>query len=299
VGSRGTVGAIGVRPKDANRFLDPDQIRLLETCGSLIALSLERDQSVLEAHAAQLQIETEKLRNSLLSAVSHDLRTPLASIAGASSTLISSQDSLSPETCSDLLVTINDEAERLSRLVENLLHMTRLSSSRVEIIWQWHPVDEIIGSALTRMERQLLGRQIETHIDEGLPLIHVDSILMEQLLVNLIDNATKYSPQDSIIEISARHTKGIVELEVKDRGRGFVAGDEERVFDLFYRGNSAPPDQRGTGIGLAICRAITEVHGGQIEACNRPGGGAIVRVMLPNVDPPPQVAERNMEYTSS
>ncbi len=295
IGSRGTVGAMGVRPKDAHRFLDPDQLRLLETCASLIALSLERDESILQAHSAQLQIETEKLRNSLLSAVSHDIRTPLASIAGASSTLATASDSLSAETRADLLASINEEAERLSRLVENLLHMTRLSSGKVETDRQWHPVDEIIGSALTRMERQLAGREIETHLDEQLPLVHVDSILMEQLLVNLIDNATKYSPEDSTIEVSASNSGTSIVFEVADHGRGFEAGDEQLVFDLFYRGSSAKPDQRGTGIGLAICRAIAEVHGGKIEAQNRPDGGAVVRVTLPCTEAPPQVVERNME----
>ncbi len=298
IGSSGTVGAIGVRPRDANRFLDPDQIRLLETCGSLIALSVERDESVLKAHGAQLQIETEKLRNSLLSAVSHDLRTPLASIAGASSTLATAGDSLPLETRTDLLMTISDEAERLARLVENLLHMTRLSSGKVTIDRQWYPVDDIIGSALTRMERQLVGREIKTSLDDNLPLIHVDSILIEQLLLNLIDNAAKYSPPESIIEVSARGGKNGVVLEVADRGRGFAEGDEEKVFDLFYRGGNEVHDRRGTGIGLAICRAIAEVHGGKIVAMNRPDGGAVVHVELPNQETPPQVVERALESTS-
>jgi two-component system sensor histidine kinase KdpD len=295
VGSRATVGAIGIKPRDENRFLDPDQVRLFDTCTSLIALSLERDESMLAAHEAKLQIETEKLRSSLLSAVSHDLRTPLASIAGASSTLATAGDSLSPETRAELLASINDEAERLSRLVENLLHMTRLSSGKVQIERQWHPVEEIIGSALTRLERQMVGRRIETHIDESLPMIKVDSLLIEQLLVNLLDNAAKYSDDEHAIDVSA-HTddRGVV-LEVSDRGRGFQTGDEERVFELFYRGNGALIDQRGTGIGLAICKAIAEIHGGSIMALNRSGGGATLRVLLPNTDTPPQIVERPLQ----
>jgi two-component system sensor histidine kinase KdpD len=298
-GSRGTLGAVGIRPRDANRFLDPDQIRLAETCASLIALSLERDESMLAAHEAEFQIETEQLRNSLLSAVSHDLRTPLAGIAGASSTLASAGDSLPPKTRADLLSTISEEAERLSRLVDNLLHMTRLSSGKVEVKRQWHPLDEIIGSALTRMERQLAGRPIQTEVEAGLPLVHVDSILIEQLLMNLIDNAIKYSPVDSPIDVSASQTSTGVELEVADRGRGFTPGDELKVFDLFYRGSSESPDQRGTGIGLAICRAIAEVHGAKITAANRPGGGAVVRLTLPAADEPPEIAEQAMESLSS
>lgn len=297
-GSRGTLGAVGIRPRDANRFLDPDQIRLAETCASLIALSLERDESMLAAHEAEFRVETEKLRNSLLSAVSHDLRTPLAGIAGASSTLASAGDSLSAETRADLLSTISDEAERLSRLVDNLLHMTRLSSGKVEIKRQWHPIDEIVGSALTRMERQLAGRPIQIEVDASLPLVNVDSILIEQLLVNLVDNAVKYSPDDLPIDVSARETPIGVELEVADRGRGFVPGDELKVFDLFYRGDGEKPDQRGTGIGLAICRAIAEVHGGKIAAANRVGGGAVVRLTLPAVDAPPVVVEQPVESLS-
>jgi two-component system sensor histidine kinase KdpD len=295
VGSRSAMGAIGIKPRDDNRFLDPDQIRLFDTCTSLIALSLERDESMLAAHEAKLQIETEKLRSSLLSAVSHDLRTPLASIAGASSTLATAGESLSPETRAELLGSINDEAERLSRLVENLLHMTRLSSGKVQIERQWHPVDEIIGSALTRLERQMVGRRIETHIDESLPMIKVDSLLIEQLLVNLLDNAAKYSDDEHAIGISA-HTddRGVV-LEVSDRGRGFQTGDEDRVFELFYRGNGALPDQRGTGIGLAICKAIAEIHGGSIMALNRSGGGATLRLSLPNTETPPQIVERPLQ----
>jgi len=298
-GSRGTMGAVGIRPRDADRFLDPDQIRLAETCASLIALSLERDESMLAAHEAEFQIETEKLRNSLLSAVSHDLRTPLAGIAGASSTLASAGDALSAGTRADLLSTISEEAERLSRLVDNLLHMTRLSSGTVEINRQWHPVDEIIGSALTRMERQVAGRTIHIEVEADLPLVHVDSILIEQLLVNLIDNAIKYSPADSPIDVSALHTSTGVALEVADRGRGFSPGDERRVFDMFYRGSDEGSDQRGTGIGLAICRAIADVHGANIVATNRSGGGAIVRLTVPFAEAPPGVAEQALESLSS
>jgi two-component system sensor histidine kinase KdpD len=288
-GSQHTVGAVGVRPHDAARILDPEQQRLLESCASLIALSLERDASVLDAHQAQLDMETEKLRSSLLSAVSHDIRTPLAGIAGASSTLARAGDSLSLQTKSELLRTIKEESERLSRLVENLLQMTRLSSGKVQIDRQWHPIEEIIGSTLTRMERALGNRIIETHVDSRLSLIHVDAVLIEQLLVNLIENATKYSPPDAAIEVSAREARGVIELEVTDRGRGFAPGDEKRVFDLFYRGSSVNPDRRGTGIGLAICRAIAEVHGGRIKAANRPGGGALVSISLPHIAVPPPV----------
>ena len=298
VGSQRTVGAVGVQPQEATRFQDPEQVRLLETCGSLIALSLERDRSVLDANEAQLEVEAEKLRSSLLSAVSHDIRTPLAGIAGASSTLVASYDLLPPETRNDLLTSINEEAERLSRLVENLLHMTRLSSGKVSIDRQWHPVEEIVGSTLNRMHQQLAHRPVETLVDGVLPLVFVDAVLIEQLLVNLIDNAAKYSPPDKPIVVAARSVVGGVELEVSDEGRGFVDGDEKRVFDLFYRGSDVRSDRRGTGIGLAICRAIAEVHGGRIEASNRAGGGAVVKVFLPCDETPPAVVEQIPETAS-
>ena len=293
IGSQSTVGAVGVKPLEQNRLLDPEQQRLLETCASLLALSLERDESVLDAQQSQIQVETEKLRNSLLSAVSHDIRTPLAGIAGASSTLAASFDSLDVATRAELLKTISEEAEALSRLVENLLHMTRLSAGKLVIDRQWHVLEEIVGSALTRMERQLVGRTIETELDATLPMVYLDAALVEQLLMNLIDNAAKYSPPDSVIEVSGRTAGAGAELEVADRGPGFVAGDEAKVFDLFYRGNGAKPDRRGTGIGLAICRAVVEMHGGLIEAGNRPGGGAVVRVTLPGGGEPPAILERS------
>jgi two-component system sensor histidine kinase KdpD len=287
IGSQRTVGVVGVRPQDASRFFDPEQLRLLETCASLIALSLERDESVLDAHQSHLDAETEKLRSSLLSAVSHDIRTPLAGIAGASSTLATAHDSLDAETRLDLSKIISEESERLSRLVDNLLQMTRLSSGKVTIDRQWHPIEEVIGSTLTRMERQLGNRVIETHIDGKLSMVYVDALLIEQLLVNLVDNAAKYSPADSPIEVSAARHSDVLEIEVADRGRGFAPGDESRVFDLFYRGSSVRSDRWGTGIGLAICRAVAEAHGGTIKAGNRDGGGAAVRVTLPHSESPP------------
>lgn len=287
IGSRGVVGAVGVRPQDISRFVDPEQQRLLETCASLIALSLERDESVLAAHEAQLDAESEKLRSSLLAAVSHDIRTPLAGIAGASSTLARAETSLSPAARADMLRTITEESERLSRLVDNLLQMTRLSSGKVVIDRQWHPLDEIIGSTLTRMERLLSDRPIEARVDEGTPMAYVDAVLMEQLLANLVENAAKFSPPGSPIEVSARRDAEGYLVEVADRGQGFAPGDEQRVFELYYRGGQRP-DRRGTGIGLAICRSIAEAHGGRISAHNRPEGGAVVRLRLPHAGSAPE-----------
>lgn len=298
VGSQQTVGAAGIRPKNPGRALSSEDQRLLETCASLIALSIERDQSLLEAQQAQLQVESEQLRNALLSSVSHDIRTPLAGIAGAASGLAASFESLDPATRNELLATINDESERLTQLVENLLHMTRLSSGKVVIDRQWHPVEDVIGSTLNRMERHLAGHSVEIHIDDTVQLGHFDAVLVEQLLVNLIDNAIKYSPAGTAIDVAAKGSAAGVELSVSDCGKGFLPGDEKRVFDLFYRGAGAKPDHRGTGIGLAICRAIAEVHGGRIEAQNRADGGAIVRVFLPHGEKPPTISEQALEHAA-
>lgn len=287
-GSQQIVGAVGVRPRDGARLLDPEQRRLLETCASLLALSLERDASVLSAQQSQVRAETEQLRSSLLSAVSHDIRTPLAGITGASSTLVASIDSLDASTRNELLATINEESAALSRLVENLLHMTRLSGGKLAIDRQWHVVEEVVGSALTRLERQLAGRPIAARLDERLPMILVDASLVEQMLINLVENSAKYSPLGAPIEVAAKVDRDCIVIEVADRGQGFAPGDEVKVFELFYRGEGAKPDQRGTGVGLAICRAVAEVHGGRIAAANRPGGGAVVRVTLPTGGAPPE-----------
>ncbi len=294
----GVVGVLAVQPSDPQGVRSFTDRHLLDTFASHVALAVERSTLAEQAQQSRLEAEAEKLRSSLLSAVSHDIRTPLAGIAGASSTLASSYQSLDSKTREELLASINEESERLSQLVDNLLHMTRLSSGKVSIDRQWHPADEVVGSALSRLDRQLAKRPIEIDIDEQLPMLHVDAVLFEQLLVNLVDNATKYSPSGTPITVSAHDTKQGMEIEVADEGRGFAVGDEARVFELFYRGAEAKPDQRGTGIGLAICRAIAEVHGGRIEAHNRPGRGAVVRVTLPHDEAPPCVREENLEPAS-
>jgi two-component system sensor histidine kinase KdpD len=223
-------------------------------------------------------MQTEQMLSSLLSAVSHDLRTPLASITGAASTLRSQGEKLLPETRQELLESIAEEAERLSRLVSNLLDMTRLESG-VELRRDLYPLEEIVGAALQRMERQLSRRQVETHLPDNLPLVSADDVLLGQLLVNLLENATKYSPEGTPIEVEAESSGDAITLEVRDRGPGFAPNEEQRIFEKFYRGRS--DGTRGAGLGLAICRAIVDAHRGTIEAFNRTGGGAVFRIRLP------------------
>lgn len=263
-----------------------DQRAFLESLGRLAAFALERVRLAEQARQAALRAKTEEMRSSLLSSVSHDLRTPLASITGAATSL--RDDELSEETKRDLKDTICEEAERLERLVGNLLDMTRLESGSVEPKREWVPVEEVVGSALTRQEKTLAGRTVKTHLAPDLPLLSIDPVLIEQLLANLLDNASRYSPPGSPIDVGVRAANDGVIFEVMDRGPGLEPGEEERVFDRFYRGRQAK-GAAGAGLGLPICRAIAYVHGGTLVAVPRPEGGAIFRLSLPRpAEPPPR-----------
>ena len=237
----------------------------------------------------EVRVQTEKLRTSLLSAVSHDLRTPLASLSGAASALRAHWDQLDQRTRDDLMESISEETEHMNRLLHNILQATRLESG-VDLQKDWFPLEEVIGAALHRLERQLSARTIRTDVSTSLPLVAMDDVLMEQVVINLVENSLKYTPPDSPVEIIAFHSLlGCIEVQVLDRGPGFGAGTENRVFEKFFRGRT--DNIRGMGLGLAICRAIVEAHGGTIAAGNRQGGGAIVRFTLPVTDPPAPIEE--------
>jgi two-component system sensor histidine kinase KdpD len=290
VGSQRTIGALGIRPAEPKLLADPEQRRLLETCASMIALSLERDQSVLESQDAQLQVQAERLRNSLLSSVSHDLRTPLAAIAGAASSL---RDGAPPEGARrEFAQSIMDEAHRMTRLVDNLLDMTRLQSGTLQLNKQWHVLEEIVGSARGRVRGELAGHEVRVHLPEDLPLIHVDGLLMEQVFVNLLENVARYTPPGSRVDISARRDADEMVIRVADNGPGLPAGAERRVFEKFYRGarEVTPDGRRGVGLGLTISQAILEAHGGRIQARTLPEGGAEFLLVLPCREAPPTVA---------
>ena len=285
----GTVGVLAVQPERPDSLSSPDSRQLLWTYAAQIAFALERLRLVEDSRQTHVQFETERLRSSLLSAVSHDLRTPLAVIAGASGTLAARSGTLDTATRQELLQTICEEAERLTRLVENLLHMTRLSAGQIRVEKQWHPLEDVIGSALNRLEKRLTDREVEVRLPEELPLASFDPVLIEQVLVNLLENAVKYSPPGSPLQITADATADGVWLSVADRGRGITVGEEERLFEMFYRGAEATSDQRGAGLGLAICRAIVQAHGGTIRIENRQGGGACALFTLPHDGKPPLV----------
>ncbi|UQA55586.1 sensor histidine kinase [Polyangium aurulentum] len=282
-----SVGVLGILPADAARLEDHEQRDLLEALSHQIAMALGRTRLEEEAQEARLLMEREALRNTLLSSVSHDLRTPLAAITGAASTLLEGARALEVME-RELLSTIYEEAERLNRLVSNLLDMSRLESGGLELHREWTPPEEVVGAALNRLERALEGRAVTASLPEDLPLVPLDGVLMGQVLFNLLDNAVKYTPRGSPIDISARVEKDRMIIEVADRGPGLPAGAEERLFDKFFRG---PGGKRtaGTGLGLAICRGIVQAHGGTITAEQRPGGGAIFRIALPLGEAPPSV----------
>jgi K+-sensing histidine kinase KdpD len=240
------------------------------------------------ARQAWERVETEFLRNTLLSGVSHELRTPLSAITGAASTLIETHGTLNTETRQDLLETIYSESERMERLINNLLDMTRMEAGGMVVKKEWLPVQEVIGSALQRHDRRLQGREVKSNLAGDLPLIHVDGVLIEQVLTNLIDNAIEYTPAGSSIEIRATANKDELAVEVADRGPGLPRGTENRVFEKFFRIRPSET-RRGIGLGLTIVRGVIEAHGGRISATNRPGGGALFRFTLPLTDTPPSL----------
>jgi two-component system, OmpR family, sensor histidine kinase KdpD len=266
--------------------LRSDQRAFLDVLARQVAIALERVRLSEEAKQAALRAKTEETRSSLLSAVSHDLRTPLASITGAATSLRDDHDLPLP-TRDDLVESIVDQAERMERLVANLLDMTRLDSGGIELKRDWVPLEEIIGSALTRLEARLGDRKVKVSVPPEVPLVFVDPVLFEQVFVNLLENAEKYTTRDSPIDIRAYRDEEAIVIEVRDRGPGLPEGAEARVFEKFYRGPHTGAS--GVGLGLPICKGIVEAHGGTIQAESQSGRGAIFRISLHNVGIPPRI----------
>ncbi|HEX2880258.1 MAG TPA: DUF4118 domain-containing protein [Polyangiaceae bacterium] len=256
--------------------------------GLLISgLMLRLRKQALAAREATFKAKTEEMRSSLLSAVSHDLRTPLAVITGAATTLRDEAATQNANT-RELIDTVCEEADRLERLVRNLLDMTQLEAGMLMPKREWIPLEEIVGAALTRLEPQLATRPIRTSIPSDLPLIHVDPVLIEQVLINLLENCCKYTPANSPLEIRVSTQANATQLELSDSGPGIAPGMEDRIFERFFRAPSTG-SPRGAGLGLAICRGIVEAHGGTIRAENKPTGGALFRVTLPRTGAAPAV----------
>ncbi|MGO9837991.1 MAG: ATP-binding protein [Polyangiaceae bacterium] len=277
--SRGRVGVLALYPSVGTRLGDPDERQLLDTFAGLIASAVERTQLAEEARRSRLRAETEQLRNSLLSSVSHDLRTPLGVVTGATSAYLDESGPKDEATRRELIQTAHEEALRLNRLVGNLLDMTRLEAGALRVHKDLQPLEEVVGSALNRLDDRLRGREVRTTIPTDFPLVAFDSALIEQVLINLLENATKYTPAGSPLDIVARARDTEVEVEVADRGPGVEKAEAERIFDKFYRARER--EGGGVGLGLTICRGIVSAHGGRIWVEERPGGGAAFRFTLP------------------
>jgi two-component system, OmpR family, sensor histidine kinase KdpD len=284
--SGGIVGVLGVRSRSSISEMGLAKRDLLLALASQVAGALERCDLARQAEHVRLLMETERLKNSLLSTVSHDLRTPLATIAGAAGTL-SGGGSLSDSQRKELAESIVDESDRLNRLVANLLDLTRLEAGAIKLQRDLQPIEEVIEITLGRMDRILRDHHVDVKIDDGLPPVAIDGLLIQQVLTNLLDNAAKFSPPGSTIDLMCRRSLNELVIEVADRGMGVPAKETPRIFEKFYRaeGHSRP----GSGIGLAICRGIVELHGGRISAENRTGGGTIFRVTLPLGELPPEI----------
>ncbi|MBK8816519.1 MAG: sensor histidine kinase KdpD [Methylococcaceae bacterium] len=284
------LGVLTLLPANLRRIFLPEQQKLLETLLRQTAQALTRIRVSEQAKSTQMQIEAERLRNALLSAISHDLRTPLATIVGSASTLLEDKGQLQPEDKSDLNRAILEEAVRMSNLINNILDMARLDAGVIKLNKQWHPVEEIIGTVLTGLQKHLHGRKVKVNLPSGMPLIFADSVLIEQVLVNLLENALRYTPPETTIDIHVEQLPSEVKIAIADQGPGLPKGRENHLFEKFYQARSEGP-QSGVGLGLAICRAIIEAHGGIINARNKPEGGAIFTFSLPNDQPPPVLIE--------
>jgi two-component system sensor histidine kinase KdpD len=279
-----TRGVLAIESAQPRWLLVPEQRQQLDTFAALAAIALERVHYIEVAQNALVRMESERLRNSLLSALSHDLRTPLTSLVALSESMVSSSPPLGASQ-RDMALALREEAVRMGTLVANLLDMARIQSGDVKLNLQWQPIEEVVGSALRASSAVLSGHQVETRLPADLPLVHFDAVLLERVLCNLLENAGKYTPSGSVVTVSGRLREAWLEVEVADDGPGLPPGDDEALFEKFTRGEreSSKP---GVGLGLAICRALVQAHGGTIRASSRPQGGAAFVFTLPLGTPP-------------
>ena len=279
--AQGVVGVLGVgKPGTAERDLTPAQRRLMEAFANQAAQAIERVKLAEEARQIKLLQAAEKLQNALLNSISHDLRTPLVSITGALTSLDEQSDSLDEENRKSLIVTAREEADRLNRLVGNLLSMTRIESGAIKLHIEPGDIQDVIGTALEQLGQRVANRKVPVKIPLDFPLVPIDFTLMVQVLVNVLENAVKYSPEYCSIEVSAELVDGKARIKIADRGEGIPPEDLTRVFDKFYR-VQRPESVSGTGLGLSISKGIVEAHGGQIYASRGDGGGTVITIDLP------------------
>ena len=289
--TQGTLGVLGVRSDDPGS-ITPEQRRLLQALADQAAIAIEHARLVQSMAEARSLAETERLRSALLSSISHDLRTPLSSITGAVTSLLSFGTGYSVADQQDLLHTIQEEAERLNHFVSNLLNMTRLEAGALHINRDWVEIGDIIGAALARMEHALSNHRVTVEIEPGLPLLCLDFVLIEQVFVNLLDNAARYSAPGSAVRVQARRDRDTVVVNITDEGMGVPPADLQRIFDKFYRVHIGDRQVAGTGLGLSICRGFVEAHGGTIVArLPSTGKGTILTTTFPIQAEPAQRQE--------
>ena len=262
----------------------PENQALLEALASLMAIAVERLHYVDVAQTTQLDMISERLRSSILSALSHDLRTPLTALVGLADSLSLIKPPL-PAAALETAQAMHEQAARLASLVSNLLDMARLSAGKVTLRLEWQPLEEVIGASIKLLGAALVAHPVRVALPVDLPLLAFDAVLLERVFCNLLENAAKYSPEGTNIVIEAEPLDEFVEIRVVDQGPGFPGQSKDDLFNMFVRGQ-AESSKPGTGLGLAICRAIVEAHGGEISAENRPDGGACVRFTLPKGVPP-------------
>jgi two-component system sensor histidine kinase KdpD len=279
---RGPIGVIGIDDDRTGPLLTPDQRRLLDALVDQGALAIERVLLVEDMDRVKRTVESDRLRGALLTSISHDLKTPLASVLGSASALRDLEANLSAAQKHDLLATVIDESERLNRFIANLLDMTKLESGAIVPNTARHDVGEIVGSALRRAAKILVHHRVSLELAADLPMLELDAVLFEQVLFNLLDNAAKYAPSDTTISIRGSRDRGAVALQILDEGNGIPAAELESVFDKFYRAEKGDHVRPGTGLGLAISRGFVEAMRGTIAAANRSDrSGAVITIRLP------------------
>jgi two-component system sensor histidine kinase KdpD len=277
-------GVLAVRFADNSTEPSSDTISLLEALASLLAVALERLHYVEIAQATEVKMLTERLRSSILSALSHDLRTPLTAMVGLADSLFLIKPAL-PSAALETAQALHEQSARLAGMVGNLLDMARLNAGEVTLRREWQPLEEVVGAGIKLLGNALVDHPVKVELPADLPLLEFDAVLVERVLCNLLENAAKYAPPHTSIELSAVRTGNNVEVMVKDRGLGFPEHRGDELFNMFVRGQTES-GKPGVGLGLAICKAIVEAHGGHIHAENRPEGGACVTFTLPVGNPP-------------
>lgn len=277
-------GVLAVRFADKLDEPSPETTALLEAVASLAGVALERLHYVEVAQATEVKMLTERLRSSILSALSHDLRTPLTAMVGLADSLFLIKPPLVP-TALETAQALHEQSARLAGMVGNLLDMARLNAGEVTLRREWQPLEEVIGAGIKLLGNALAEHPVKVELPADLPLLEFDAVLVERVLCNLLENAAKYAPAHTPIELTARRAGNIVEVMVKDRGPGFPEHRRDELFNMFVRGQTES-GKPGAGLGLAICKAIVEAHGGGIRAENRPEGGACVTFTLPVGNPP-------------